>query len=174
MHLTRHMGELITGSFNIPQNPLRNTPGLSGIGLSELLNGSFTVPQNPIKNSLQVAVNTIPTNPVKSLLHAATNKADLQGLGGCLAGGGCGCGGCTEGRGMSGLGDFTSDYITPIVSTIEGAFTGPYAMYWIGGVAFAAFMLFGRSGGAEYRYERKKLREKYKSYGQRAFDRVTA
>jgi hypothetical protein len=170
------MGELIQGQFTVPENPLRNTPGLSGIGLAELLNGSFSVPQNPIKNAMQVAVNTIPGNPALNLTPAITDKASLQGLGGCLAGGGCGCGGCTESRGMNGLGmgDFTSDYITPTMTYIEDAFTGPNKMWWIGGAAVAAFILFGRAGGAEYRYERKKLREKYQTYGQRAMARVTA
>ena len=176
MHLTRHMGELIAGRFTVPQNPLRNTPGLSGIGLAELLSGRFTVPENPIKNAMQVCVNTIPGNPALNLTPAITDKATLQGLGGCAGGGGCGCGGCTEGRGMSGLGlgDFNSDYITPAVTYIEEAFSGPKSMYWIGGTVLAAFILFGRSGGAEYRYEKKRLRERYKTYGRRAFERVAA
>jgi hypothetical protein len=177
--ITRHMGELVAGSFTVPQNPMRNQPGLSGYGLAELLNGEFTVPQNPlIKNGLAVAVNTVPGNPA-ALASSVSDKsiAHAHGAGmGCLAGGGCGCGGCSGGggTGMSGLGDFTSDYITPAISYIESAFTGPNAMYWIGGTVLAAFFLFGRPESAEYRVARKQLRAKYKTYGQRAYSRLAA
>jgi 5'-nucleotidase len=47
-------------------------------------------------------------------------------------------------------------------------------MYWIGGALVAAFLLFGRPQSAEYRHERKQLRKKYQTYGQRVYSRATA
>lgn len=182
MHMTRGIAELVNGHFSVPQNPLRNTPGMSGIGLAELLTGRFSVPQNPIKNALVVAGNTVPGNAA-GIAYTVSDKATahtaaaLQGLGSCAGGGGCGCGGCSSGAGvsgMAGLGDFTSDYITPVLSTVEAGFTGPNSMYWIGGTLLAAFLLLGRPEGAEYRYEKKKLRAKYRTYGQAAYSRATA
>ena len=75
---------------------------------------------------------------------------------------------------MGGLGAFTDDITATFntaLSSVTNAFPGPNALWWIGGTAVAAFLLLGRSGGAEYRYEKKKLRQRYQTYGGRLASR---
>jgi hypothetical protein len=108
MHLPHHpatgFGDLIPGSFNIPQNPILDAgtplvPSLSAATgqvtyrphMGELIAAQYTVPQNPLLSAILAANPSQPDAKAGSQAVAA-----LHGLscGNCGAGyGGCGCGG---------------------------------------------------------------------------------
>lgn len=145
-HPAPGFGELLPGSFVVPQNPIRDagTPLVPSVQaanggqisyrphIGELLPGMFTVPQNPI------------------LLGLA------QGVGqpnlGC-AGGGCG-GSC---NGMSGL-DLASatGFLTePLVAGIPG--------WMVLAGAVVAYMVIS-PGGSDYRAARRTLDAEHRGY----------
>lgn len=112
-HLNFHpavgFGELMPGSFVVPQNPMRLAA--SGVGyiphIGELMPGSFVVPENPLRRALMAA------SPEKAAPSASGTGPGVPGVSGCGCCGLSGCGDCGYGAcslsGMDGMGiDFTS------------------------------------------------------------------
>lgn len=110
--LNRHpapgFGDLLPGSFVVPQNPIAGQQAISYIPkIGELLPGRFTVPQNPLIKTVRQGV------------------AAMTGLGGC----GCSTGGGDEGAyingslldGVGGLGDALGSVNWPTVIVAAGA-----------------------------------------------------
>lgn len=128
-------------------------------GIGELLPGWFNIPQNPITMATQGVTYTrgiaellpakfsIPQNPLADRLTSASVLSPVcstQGVSGC----GCGCG-------MGALD----------TSSIGSAFDSDIAgipVTWLIGGAVLAYMMFG-SRGAEYKYEKEKLKRKYRT-----------
>lgn len=99
-HLNFHpavgFGELMPGSFVVPQNPVR--AGMSGIAyiphIGELMPAAFVVPENPLRRALMAS------SPDKAVPSASGTGAGIPGMSGV----GCGCGGCSCGAcSLSGL-----------------------------------------------------------------------
>lgn len=130
---------LLPGFYNVPQNPIQ--PITYTRGIAEILPGAFPVPQNPVKDYTR-----------------GQTKLIGQGVSGCGCGGSCG-GGCgggqINGMGVSGLGDFSTDwgsftgnisagnYMAAIQSTIFGV-----PVWAIGG----ALVLVMFAGGSKHSY----------------------
>lgn len=136
-HIGRHpapgLGELIPGSFVVPQNPIMAASYIPHIG--ELLPASFVIPQNPLIAAMLTPAGTGMPNNTRGLTYGS----GLSGLGG-----GCGCRGGMCGCGMSGLGLFEDPMTLALLA---------------GGVLM---VLWGMApGGREYHEGRKKLRETY-------------
>ena len=160
-HPAPGLGDLLPGSFVVPQNPIRPdstalVPSVQAANggqvayrprMGDLLPGSFVVPQNPIIRTL------------------ATGGMSGIGCPGC--GGSAYDGGGWHSSGLQGLGalDLTgvTDWFTG--SMIAGV---PNWALVAGGVV--AYMLF-MPGGSEYRAKRAELRSQYRGY-RRAAGRV--
>lgn len=153
-HLSFHpapgLGDLMPGSFVVPQNPIQNdgTPLVPSVQaqnggrisyrpkIGDLLPGAFPVPQNPIIRNL---------------------AGGMGGLG-C----GAGCGGGYDGAGFhsSGLQGIDMNGITDWLQAPQIA--GVSGWMLVAG-AVAAYMLFA-PGGGEYRSQRKALDAQYRGY----------
>jgi len=137
-NLAPGLGDLLPGSFNVPQNPIMDAsspivPSMQAtdpnkVGyrprIGELLAGTFVVPQNPIMRNLATGM-------------------------GCLS-----CG-------MSGLGDTAA--AEPSFMTSSTIISGiPDVAIWAGG-ALLVYMLMAPSG-KEYRESTAGARSKYRGY----------
>jgi hypothetical protein len=162
MHLPYHpapgFGELLPGSFVVPQNPIRDAgtalvPSVQAKALgrivrvphiAELLPGQFDVPQNPLRDAL-LSSSVVKTQSTKGM--------------GCI-----GCGAGMDGLGSMGdlsstMSSFTGWLTTPLF-TVAGIGVPP----WMLGVAgVGAYMLLA-PGGKEYRQQSRALRSQHRGY----------
>jgi hypothetical protein len=127
-------------------------------GIEGLLPGWFNVPQNPITMAQQgvtytpgigelvPAKFTVPQNPLMDRLTSASVLAPQP----CKSLGSCGCG--------CGMGDIDTSSVGAVLdSDVMGI-----PLTWILGGSVLAYFLFG-SRGTEYKYEKAKLKRKYKT-----------
>lgn len=138
VHPAPGFGDLVSGFFVVPQNPLQMArEGVSRVPtLGEFMSGSFTVPQNP-------------------LWDYSTGRVRPLGQG---MGGGCGCGG---GCG-SGMGALDMSSITTLVQQDSLGLGLPNWGY--AAVAVIGYMfLFGTAGGTG-RSRASRARRAYRSY----------
>ena len=148
-HPAPGIGELLPGFFVVPQNPIRDAMGMSGVRyqphIGELMPASFTVPQNPIVKNIQT------------------------GMGGLAQGRFMGFT-----SGMAGLGEFDLSSITDSFKPGEWS-TQTWMM--IAGAGIIAIMMM-RPGGSQYKAAMSQakadysksvagIRSKYKRVGQR-------
>ena len=162
MHLPFHpapgLGDLLPGSFVVPQNPILDAgtalvPSVQAAAggrvvrvphIGELLPARFDVPQNPLRDAL-LSASVVKTQSTK----------------------GMGCVGCMAGLdGLGGMGDLSSS-ITSITSwfskplfTIAGFNVMPWHVALAG---VGAYMLFA-PGGSEYRAASRALRAQHRGY----------
>lgn len=131
-HPAPGLGELIPGSYVVPQNPIVAASYIPHMG--ELLPATFVVPQNPLIAALATPAGTGMPNNTRGMAYGS----GMSGLGGCgCRGGMCGCG-------MSGLGLFEDPMTLALLA---------------GGLILAMWMV--TPGGATYHRERERLRETY-------------
>lgn len=162
MYLSTHpapgLGELVPGSFWVPQNPL--VPGTFTGEVAyipravERLPGRCGVQSNPLYKALNGGINGSGPSGVGC-------GDDCAGMGGCgcAAGGGCGCGGSCGGTGSCGVGcgmGSISDSLASAWSSVTGSFSGLAASVPGGGYTLAAaagllLLLAFRPGGSEYK-----------------------
>ena len=162
MHLPFHpapgFGDLLPGSFVVPQNPIRDAgtalvPSVQAKTgnqvtrvphLADLLPASFDVPQNPLRDAL-LSASVVKTQSTK----------------------GMGCVGCMAGiDGMGSMGDLSAS-----VSNVSTWLTTPLfsigsfgvAPWMLGAAGIGAYMLFS-PGGSSYRSESRALRSQHRGY----------
>ncbi len=122
-HPAPGFGELIPGSYVVPQNPI--TMAESGVRyvnrMGELLPGAFSVPQNPIIRNFQTG---------------------MQGMGtmGCV---GLGCDGGGFMGSLAGMGEIDLSTFSPSGWSTQ--------TWWIIGGAAVLLVLMMRPGGGEYK-----------------------
>jgi hypothetical protein len=135
-HPAPGLGDLIPGSFVVPQNPV--TAGIQRVAtIGEILPGFYPVPQNP--------------------LAGANTKNFGRMPGDC----GCGCAGAGTCRSSAGMGAL-SDYIPEIPESVAGI----PVTYLLGGALLAYFILSRGSEyrdehaelRAKYKYDAARLR----------------
>jgi hypothetical protein len=162
MHLSMHpapgLGELVPGSFVVPQNPL--VPGAFTGEVSyipravERLPGRWTMQSNPLYKALNGGINGV------SVGTGGCDDCTGMGCGGgCAAGGGCGCGGSCGGAGSCGVGcgmGSISDSIASAWASVTGSFSGlaasvPGGSYTLAAAAGLLLLLAFRPGGSEYK-----------------------
>lgn len=110
------LGDLLPGSFVVPQNPLMPTRYIPKIG--DLLPSRFAVPANPLISAI---------------------RGGLSGLSGCS--GGCGCGGGSTDS-SSGTG-FLNGVALPGIGGLGDGLAS--VNWWTVGIAVGAVMLLTRS-----------------------------
>lgn len=156
-HPAPGFGDLMAGSFVVPQNPLR--PGDTGTPLvpclqatapgqvlriarlAELMPGQFTVPQNPLRDALM---------------------GGMSGLG-CGCSSGCGNSNYT----LNGMGDLSMDSMTSWL-TDPSPISASVPNWMLYGGAAVALWFITQPSGREYRSKRKALRSEYAGYKQAA------
>lgn len=162
MHLPYHpapgFGELLPGSFVVPQNPIRDAgtalvPSVQAKALgrvvrvphiAELMPASFDIPQNPLRDAL--------------LSASVVNTQSTKGMG-CV-----GCGAGLDGLGS--MGDLSASFnsvttwLTAPLFTVAGIGVAPW-MLGLAGVG--AYMLFA-PGGSAYRSASSQLRSQHRGY----------
>lgn len=174
VHPAPGLGDLMTGFFVVPQNPIRDaelstpivaskTAKASGAvvkipSLGDLLPGMFVVPQNPLRNALATPAGAgVPgTKP-----NTGSGMPALAGLG---------CSSC--GNGLMGLGQTESSLMTSLSSATTGitswlqqpSFISASIPNWgmVAGLA-AAYFLF-MPGGSAYRQQSASLRSQHRGY----------
>lgn len=142
-HPAPGLGDLLPGSYVVPQNPLQGITYVPRIG--EILPGAYVVPQNPIKDYMAGRLNLIGREPGA--------KGTVNGISGV----GCGCGGgCGACGGLGSLSDDWSaiqanitagDYMGALQSTVFGVpvwaiAAGLGVMFFMGGESHS---YYGRS-----------------------------
>lgn len=138
-HPAPGLGDLLAGSFVVPQNPIDDVTYIPRIG--EILPASFKVPQNPIKDYMSGVRTQLAREPGKP------GTLNGVGMGDCGCGGSCG--GCSGGLGTISE-DFSAmsaklssgDYMGAINSPVFGI---PLWGIVAGAVAVSMFMQ-GRKG----------------------------
>lgn len=106
LHPAPGMGDLMTGWYVVPQNPLQLAS--EGVvvkkSLGDLLDGCFVVPQNPLRDYTMGMVAPLGQGIAGRPMKPQANGGGMSGLGdcGCGCGGSCGCGG--------GMGDIGADF----------------------------------------------------------------
>lgn len=155
-HPAPGFGELVSGFYVVPQNPLRMAQeGISRIPtLGEFMYGSFPVPFNPLWNYVAGDVRPLGQG------HTIFAGSGMCGCGGDC-GGGCGCGG-----GMGAL-DFSSmsGFMTSVSSLATQDSLGLGIPNWgYAAVGVIAYMfLFGTAGGTG-KSRASRARRAYRSY----------
>lgn len=118
------MGDLVTGAFVVPQNPL-----MRSVGLGDLVGGThFVVPQNPLLGNTTLSGPVALVSPKKNAL-----KTSLKGLS---------CGTCAASS-LNGMGSFDVTQLVTDPTTFlsdSSTFGFPNAYVLIGGAALIMFM----------------------------------
>lgn len=145
------MGDLVSGAFVVPQNPL-----MRSVGLGDLVGGThFVVPQNPLLGNTTLNGPVALVSPRKNAL-----RTSLKGLG---------CGTCAASS-LNGMGSFD---VTDPINSIENdsSFGVPNYVLALGSVA-AFFFLTSRGKG--YSTARTGLRKQYKTRARRLYEATAA
>jgi hypothetical protein len=154
-------GDLLPGSYAVPQNPIRDvgTPmvpsrrmitGGQVATMGDLLPGRFVVPQNPLVNTMLYGHN---------LGSGAPPQTGMSGLG-------CGCQSCGMGDLPASLQTLDNNLAAWLNDTTLD-FTGlgiPNYGYIAGGAALVMAWVLFMPSGSEYRRKRSQLRSQYRGY----------
>jgi hypothetical protein len=143
MQVTRtSMGDLIPGTFTVPQNPIlmnaaqKNPAALASLG--DLVSAAFTIPENPIMRATSMDRPKVLTPPdtrnalVRSLTASRTGPASSD----------------------IGMGDAAST-LQSIGGVLDNTYNVggtdvPYWVFAIGGVALLMYLTGGKSGPSRY------------------------
>jgi hypothetical protein len=148
-HPAPGLGDLLTGYYVVPQNPLQMAQEGVSVkpALGDFVAASFVVPQNPLLAQITGTVAPIGQGAAGTpLMRKKRPTSSMSGLGGC----GCGCsgggGGCGGGMGTlsTDLSQFTSDLTSGNIS--QAIFTDTISgipVYVIAALAVGTMYLLG-------------------------------
>lgn len=144
IHPAPGMGDLTSGFFVVPQNPIQMaTEGISRVpSLGEFMSASFAVPQNPFAAYVSNRVTPL-----------GTANLGLSGLG---CGDGCGCGGGCGG----GMGALDLASITALAKEDSLGFGAPNWAYAAGVLVLYMTLFSGSTGPSRV----TRARRAYRSY----------
>ena len=130
IHPAPGLGDLLSGYYVVPQNPLRMAQeGISVVPkLGDFVAASFVVPQNPLYAQITGTVAPIGQGIAgRKIKMSNSGGGGLNGgcSDGCGCGGSCGCGG--------GMGDLTADF-TKLTGDISAGSWSSVANDTIGGI----------------------------------------
>lgn len=182
IHPAPGLGDLTSGFFVVPQNPLQlAAEGVSRVpSLGEFLVGSFVVPQNPFwayaAGMVQPLGQGAAGHPILNMRKGSSGKGwgydtpdTEKGMGrlGCGGGAGGGTGGCGCGcSGAMGMGDITTDMSTLTSDITAGNYSNAFSdtimgfpawAYLVGAAALYFFLAAPSEGASRIHRGRRRL-----------------